>query len=158
MLTIDDTCAMIEMQSESDNALNEKRRAKMEEIISTLFDGSGADFARHIGKSDARVSQWRTGVRNISTKTAMLIERLCKTKPGVMVDPRGSSEPDTGPFEVLMDDLGDDGAQMTLNFLQFQVNTNAAQLGPEKTAHYLAWIDRIIEANKKRGKKWELYR
>ena len=144
---------MVEMQDANDSALNKLRRDKMQWVIDTLFDGSAAEFARHIGKSDAQVGQWKSGDRNMSTKTAMLIERLCKLPAGTMVDPRQQPTASPGPFEVLMDDLGDDGAQMTLNFLQFQVNTNAAQLGPEKTAHYLAWIDRIIEANKKRGDK-----
>lgn len=99
---------MIEMQdeSDSDSALNDKRRLRLEEIIEKLFDGSAANFARHIGKSDAQVSQWRTGVRNISSTTAMLIERLCDLPAGTMVDPREPKPTSVGPFEVLMEEIG----------------------------------------------------
>lgn len=93
MLTIADTSRMAASHDdEGDDTLNKHRRDALEAIINTKFLGSAANFARHISKSDAQVSQWRNGVRNIGSNTAMLIERLCDLPPGTVVDPRTVQE------------------------------------------------------------------
>ena len=109
-------------------------------------------LAERVGMTQGQISKLELGERQESTKTAEIAHE-CGVSAYWMATGKGPMRPDeSGPFEVLMDDLGNEGEQMTLNFLQFQVNTNAALLGPEKAARYLQWIDKISEANKRRGK------
>lgn len=113
-----------------------------------------SQLAQRVGVTQGQISKLELGERDESTKTAEIAHE-CGVSAYWLATGRGPMRRQaSGPFELLMDDVGGEHAQMTLNFLQFQVNTNAAQLGPEKTARYLAWIDEIVsDMAKKRGER-----
>lgn len=112
-----------------------------------------ADLAQRVGMTQGQISKLERGEREESTKTAEIAHE-CGVNAYWLATGKGPKQAGrVGPFELLMDEIGDTSQQLTLNFLQFQVNTNTTQLGPEKTARYLKWIDEIIAdmAKKKRG-------
>lgn len=109
-------------------------------------------LAERVGITQGQISKLELGIREESTKTAEIAHEL-----GVnaywLATGKGPMKSTNGPFELLMDDLPEENRQLPLDLLKLHVNANAMQIGAEKTASYLRWIDLMIEANKKRGNK-----
>lgn len=110
-------------------------------------------LAERVGITQGQISKLELGIREESTKTAEIAHELGVNAYWLATGNGNKKGPTIGPFELLIDDLPEENRQLPLDLLRMQISANAMQIGPEKSAAYLRWIDAMIATNKKRDGK-----